>query len=60
MVDTKLTRRESFRNIASLNRWARNNGYRRGIGTMTSITYSKKHGEIRRNKYSVSMVVDDE
>lgn len=59
VVDTKITRRESFRNLASLNDWARSNGYRRGLGTMTTITYSKEYGEIGRNKYSILMSEKD-
>lgn len=56
VVDGRLTRAESFRNLAPLNDWASHAGYRSGIGTMTSITYSQTNGEISRNKFNVYMV----
>lgn len=56
VVDTKLIRCESFRNLAPANDWASAMGMRRGIGTMNSITYDKKYGEISRQKFNVNMI----
>ena len=58
VIDTKLCKIESHRNIAPLNAWAYNNGFRRGIGTMSSITYSAEYGEVSRQLYSVSIDTD--
>lgn len=54
VVDSRLCRAESHRNIASLNAWAFNHGYRRNPGTMKSITYHTEKGEISRQLYSIS------
>ena len=54
VVDSRLCRAESHRNIASLNAWAFNQGYRRNPGTMKSITYHAEKGEISRQLYSIS------
>lgn len=54
VVDSRLCRAESHRNIASLNAWAFNHGYRRNPGTMKSITYHAEKGEISRQLYSIS------
>lgn len=53
VVDTRLCRAESHRNIASLNAWAYNHGYRRNPGTMKSITYHTSYGEISRQLYNI-------
>jgi len=55
VVDGAITRCESHRNLAPLNHWAFNNGYRSGIGTMKSITYHTKHGEVSRALFNVGM-----
>lgn len=49
VVDTRLCRAESHRNIASLNAWAFNHGYRCNPGTMKSITYHLTRGEHSRS-----------
>lgn len=51
--DGALCRCESHRNIAPLNHWAYHKGFRRGCGTMKSITYSADHGEVSRNIFNV-------
>lgn len=53
VVDTRLCRAESHRNIASLNAWAFNHGYRCNPGTMKSITYHVNHGEVSRQLYTI-------
>jgi len=58
VVETRLTRAESFRNLAPLNFWASSSGFRGGIGTMNCITYSKEFGEIGRQKFNVNMLED--
>lgn len=55
VVDGRLSRTESFRTLTVMNNWATGMGFRGGVGTMSSITYSSEHGEISRNKYSVTM-----
>jgi hypothetical protein len=55
VLDGAICKSESFRNLAPLNHWAANNGYRRGLGTMQCITHSKEHGEINRTTYNVGM-----
>lgn len=52
--DTAICRCESHRNIIPLNAWAHSMGFRRGCGTMKSITYSKDNGEISRQIYNVT------
>ena len=54
VIDGKLCKIESHRNIAPLNSWAYANGYRRGIGTMSSITYSAELGEVSRQLFNVT------
>lgn len=56
VVDTPLCRCESFRNLAPLNAWASSHGFRRGIGTISSITIHKDYGEINRNTYNLDMI----
>ena len=58
VVDLPLCRAESHRNIAPLNHWAYNNGYRANLGTMKAITYDATHGEISRNIFNVNMIDD--
>lgn len=53
VVDTRLCRAESHRNVASLNAWAFNHGYRRNPGTMKSITYHTTYGEVSRQLYNI-------
>lgn len=55
VVDSRLSRTESFRSTTVLNEWATSHGFRGGLGTMQAITYSDKHGEVGRNTYNVSM-----
>jgi len=52
--DGAICRCESHRNIAPLNHWAYHKGFRRGCGTMKSITYSKDNGEVSRNIFNVT------
>lgn len=54
VIDTPLCRAESHRNLAPLNTWAYNHGYRSGIGTMKSITYHSLLGETSRQIYNVN------
>lgn len=51
--DGAICRCESHRNIAPLNHWAYHKGFRRGCGTMKSITYSEELGEISRQTFNV-------
>lgn len=53
VIDGKLCRAESHRNLAPLNAWAHHKGYRSGKGTMKSITYDKKQGEVSRNTFNL-------
>lgn len=55
VVDSRLSRTESFRSTTVLNEWATGHGFRGGFGTMQAITYSEDHGEVGRNTYNVSM-----
>ncbi len=57
IVDGRLCKAESHRNIAPLNAWASHAGFGRQIGTMKSITYCTRHGEKSRNLFNVSMEV---
>ena len=52
--DGAICRCESHRNIAPLNAWAHHKGFRRGCGTMKSITYSSEFGEVSRNIFNVT------
>ena len=56
VVDGRLCRAESHRNIAPLNFWASQNGFRRQIGTMKSIVYCKTYGEVSRQTFNVAML----
>ncbi len=56
IIDGRLCKAESHRNIAPLNAWAGHAGFGRQIGTMKSITYCAKHGEKSRNLFNVSMM----
>jgi hypothetical protein len=53
VVDTRLCRAESHRNIAPLNAWAAAKGFGRDIGTMKAIVYSEEFGEETRITYNV-------
>ncbi|HET8689320.1 MAG TPA: hypothetical protein VFM18_22145 [Methanosarcina sp.] len=55
VYDGVICRSESHRNIAPLNGWASHNGYRRGIGTMKSITYCPLNGRKSVNIFNVDM-----
>ncbi len=54
IIDSRLCKAESFRNLAPLNDWA-SSRFGRQAGTMTSITHCKKFGEISRNTFNVMM-----
>ena len=54
VVDTRLCRAESHRNLAPLNAWAFNHGYRSGLGTTKSITYDTTLGEVSRQTFNLS------
>ena len=54
VYDSRLCRSESHRNLAPLNHWAYNMGYRSGAGSMKSITYHADKGEVSRNIYNVT------
>jgi hypothetical protein len=54
VVDTRLCRAESHRNLAPLNHWAFDHGYRSGAGTMKSITYHTQLGEVSRQIFNVT------
>ena len=53
VVDTPICRAESHRNLPPQNNWAVGMGYRRGVGTMKSITYDCQLGEISRSIFNV-------
>lgn len=55
VVDGRLCKSESHRNLAPLNAWAAHKGYRRGAGTMKCITYHENWGEISRTLFNVNM-----
>lgn len=55
VYDGRLCKVESHRNIAPLNAWAHNMGYRRQLGTMKSITYDTFQGEVLRNTYNINL-----
>lgn len=59
IVDGRLCKAESHRNIAPLNAWASHAGFGRQIGTMKSITYCKRNGEKSRNLFNVDMMEED-
>lgn len=54
VIDGKLCRAESHRNLAPNNAWAHQMGYRTGKGTMKSITYDVEQGEVSRNTFNIS------
>lgn len=54
VVDGKICKAESFRNLPPNNYWAHDMGYRRQLGTMKSITFKDDRGEISRNTYTVT------
>lgn len=54
VIDGRLCRAESHRNLAPLNDWAAHKGFRRQLGTMKAITYHAKKGEIGRNLYTIT------
>jgi len=56
IVDGRLCKAESHRNIAPLNSWASHAGFGRQIGTMKSITYCKEYGEKSRQTFNVAMM----
>lgn len=53
VLDGKICKAESHRNLAPLNDWAYQNGFRRQLGTMKSITYDINGGEVMRNIYNI-------
>ena len=53
VIDTPICRVEAHRNLAPNNHWAYGKGYRRGPGTMKSITYSNTSGEISRQIFNL-------
>lgn len=55
VIDGRLCRAESHRNLAPLNQWAAHKGYRRQIGTMKCKTYHVKWGEIGSTVFNVNM-----
>lgn len=55
IVDGRLCKAESHRNLAPLNAWASHAGFGRQLGTMKSITYCTRHGEKSRNLFNVAM-----
>lgn len=58
IIDGRLCKAESHRNMAPLNAWAGHAGFGRGIGTMKSLTYCTRHGEKSRNTFNVTMMED--
>ena len=54
VLDGRLCRSESHRNLAPLNHWAYHKGYRRQPGSMKSITYHVDNGEISRSLFNLS------
>jgi hypothetical protein len=54
VIDSPICRCESHRNLAPLNHWAFHKGYRRQLGTMKSITYHNKMGEISRSLFNLN------
>lgn len=51
--DSAICRSESHRNLPPQNHWANSMGYRRGIGTMKSVTYSSSLGEVSRSLFNI-------
>ncbi len=54
VLDGAIAKIESHRNLPPLNAWAHGAGYRRGIGTMKSITYNTEIGEHSRVIFPVT------
>jgi len=54
VYDGTLCRVESHRNLPPVNAWAADHGYRRGVGTMKSISYDASLGEVSRSIYNVT------
>ena len=54
VIDGRLCRAESHRNLAPTNDWAAHKGYRRQLGTMKAITYHANKGEIGRNLFTIT------
>jgi hypothetical protein len=53
VIDGRLCKAESHRNLPPVNMWASEMGYGRGAGTMKCIVYSRDKGEVARNTYTV-------
>lgn len=53
VYDGRICRVESHRNLAPLNAWAYQMGYRTSPGTMKAITYHIDRGEISRNLFTL-------
>jgi hypothetical protein len=53
VVDSRLCRAESHRNLAPNNHWAFAMGYRRQPGTMKAITYHSQKGEVSRQLFTL-------
>ena len=51
--DGAICRSESHRNLPAQNHWATSAGYRRGVGTMKSITYDASLGEVSRSTFNL-------
>lgn len=54
VIDGRLCRAESHRNLPPQNHWAHHKGYRVSPGTMKSITYHSEQGEVSRNIYNIN------
>jgi len=54
VLDGRICRVESHRNLAPLNAWAHHKGYRSQPSTMKSITYDSTCGEISRSIFNLS------
>ncbi len=51
--DGAICKVESHRNLPPQNHWAQSAGYRRGVGTMKSITYDASLGEVSRSTFNL-------
>lgn len=56
IVDGRICKAESHRNLAPLNSWASHAGFSRQLGTMKCITYCSNLGEKSRTIFNVDMV----
>lgn len=54
VIDGRLCRAESHRNLPGQNNWAHHKGYRVSPGTMKSITYHSEQGEVSRNIFNIN------